>query len=259
MLSPLGSGRGKAEVSLVLGIDIGGSGVKAATVDTEKGEMVSDRHRIVTPSPATPDAVADVARQLVEHHEWTGPVGIGFPGVIQNGVIRTAANLDKSWVDVDGDAIFTETVGCDVTMINDADAAGLAEVRFGAGVGVNGTVVLLTLGTGIGSAVFTNGKLVANTEFGHLDMDGKIAEERASSRIKEEKDLSFKKWGGELEDVLREIEKLMWPELFILGGGISKNFAEFSEYIDKVRTPVVPAQMLNKAGIVGAALACGRG
>ena len=246
-------------MALVLGIDIGGSGVKAATVDTEKGEMVSERHRIVTPAPSTPDAVADVARQLAEHHEWTGPVGIGFPGVVQSGVIRTAANLDKSWIGVDGDATFTDVVGCDVTMINDADAAGLAEVRFGAGAGVKGTVILLTLGTGIGSAVFTNGALVANTEFGHLEMDGKIAEARASSRVKDEKDLSFKKWGGHLEDVLREIEKLFWPELFILGGGISKEFEDFSEYIDKVRTPVVPAQMLNKAGIVGAALACSHG
>ncbi len=243
-------------MSLVLGIDIGGSGVKAATVDTVKGEMVSDRHRIVTPTPATPDAVADVARQLAEYHEWTGPVGIGFPGVVQNGVIRTAANLDDSWLDVDGDALFSKTIGCDVTMINDADAAGLAEIRYGAGLGVRGTVILLTLGTGIGSAVFSDGKLVANTEFGHLELDGKIAEARASSRVKDEKDLSFKKWGGEVEDVLREIEKLFWPELFILGGGISKNFDGFSEYLDKVRTPVVPAQMLNKAGIVGAALAC---
>ena len=245
-------------MSVVLGIDIGGSGVKAATVDTEAGTMLSDRHRIVTPSPATPDAVADVARQLVEHHEWSGPVGIGFPGVVQNGVVRTAANLHKKWIDLDADSVFTEVVGCDVKMINDADAAGLAEVRFGAGAGVDGTVIMLTLGTGIGSAVFTDGKLVANTEFGHLDMGGKIAEDRASSRIKDEKDLSYKKWGGAVEDVLQEMEKLFWPELFILGGGISKEFHEFAEYLDKVRTPVIPAQMRNKAGIVGAALACSR-
>lgn len=243
-------------MSLVLGIDIGGSGVKGAIVDTEAGKVVSDKHRIVTPSPATPEAVAGVAEAIVNFHDWSGPVGIGFPGVVQNGVIRTAANLDKSWIDIDGDALFTKVVGCDVSMINDADAAGLAEVRFGAGTGVTGTVILLTLGTGIGSAVFTDGKLVANTEFGHMEMDGKIAEDRASSRAKEDDDLSFKKWGGSLEDVLREIEKLFWPELFILGGGISKQFDEFAQYIDKVRTPVVPAQMRNRAGIVGAALAC---
>lgn len=239
----------------VLGIDIGGSGMKAAEVDIETGEVISDKHRIDTPKPANPEAMADVVGQLTAHFDWKGPVGVGFPGVIQNGVVRTAANLDKSWVDVDGDKAFTEVAGCDVVMINDADAAGLAEVTFGAGKGVSGTVILLTLGTGIGSAIFTDGKLLRNTEFGHMDMDGKIAEERASSRIKDEKDLSYKKWGGRLEDVLRELEKLFWPELFILGGGISKDFEEFEEHLDKVRAKIVPAEMLNRAGIVGAALA----
>lgn len=170
-------------------------------------------------------------------------------------MIKTAANLDKSWVGVDGDRVFTEASGCDVVMINDADAAGLAEMRFGAGVDVAGTVILLTLGTGIGSAVFSNGVLMKNTEFGHLELNGKIAEERASSRIKEQKDLSYKEWGRALEKVLEEIEKLFWPNLFILGGGISKEFDNFVEYLDGVRTPVVPAQALNRAGIVGAALA----
>ena len=229
--------------------------MKAAEVDIETGEVISDKHRIDTPKPANPEAMADVVGQLTAHFDWKGPVGVGFPGVIQNGVVRTAANLDKSWVDVDGDKAFTEVAGCDVVMINDADAAGLAEVTFGAGKGVSGTVILLTLGTGIGSAIFTDGKLLRNTEFGHMDMDGKIAEERASSRIKDEKDLSYKKWGGRLEDVLRELEKLFWPELFILGGGISKDFEEFEEHLDKVRAKIVPAEMLNRAGIVGAALA----
>lgn len=244
-------------MSRVLGIDIGGSGMKAAEVDVATGEIVSDKHRIVTPQPATPEAMADVVAQLTTHFDWSGPVGVGFPGVIQKGVVRTAANLDKSWIDVDGDKVFTEAAGCDVVMVNDADAAGLAEVRFGAGTDVGGVVILLTLGTGIGSAIFTNGKLVPNTEFGHMGMNGKVAEERASSRIKEEKDLSFKKWGNELEEVLQEMEKLFWPELFILGGGISKNFGEFEQYLDKVRTKIVPAQQLNRAGIVGAALAHG--
>ena len=229
--------------------------MKAAEVDIDTGEVISDKHRIDTPKPANPEAMADVVGQLTAHFDWKGPVGVGFPGVIQNGVVRTAANLDKSWVDVDGDKAFTEVAGCDVVMINDADAAGLAEVTFGAGKGVSGTVILLTLGTGIGSAIFTDGKLLRNTEFGHMDMDGKIAEERASSRIKDEKDLSYKKWGGRLEDVLRELEKLFWPELFILGGGISKDFEEFEEHLDKVRAKIVPAEMLNRAGIVGAALA----
>ena len=229
--------------------------MKAAEVDITTGEVVSDKHRIDTPKPANPEAMADVVGQLTAHFDWKGPVGVGFPGVIQSGVVRTAANLDKSWVDVDGDKAFTEVAGCDVVMINDADAAGLAEVTFGAGKGVSGTVILLTLGTGIGSAIFTDGKLLRNTEFGHMDMDGKIAEERASSRIKDEKDLSYKKWGGRLEDVLRELEKLFWPELFILGGGISKDFKEFEDHLDKVRAKIVPAEMLNRAGIVGAALA----
>ena len=163
----------------VLGIDIGGSGMKAAEVDITTGEIVSDKHRIDTPKPAKPEAMADVVGQLTAHFDWKGPVGVGFPGVIQNGVVRTAANLDKSWVDVDGDKAFTEVAGCDVVMINDADAAGLAEVTFGAGKGVSGTVILLTLGTGIGSAIFTDGKLLRNTEFGHMEIDGKIAEKRA--------------------------------------------------------------------------------
>lgn len=239
----------------VLGIDIGGTGMKAAVVDTEAGEMVTERFKLKTPKPATPEAMADIVRQISEHFEWTGPVGVGFPGVIQDGIVRTAANLDKSWVDVDGDAVFTEAAGCDVVMINDADAAGLAEARFGAGKGVAGTVILLTIGTGIGSAVIIDGKLVPNTEFGHLILDGKIAEDRASTRVKEAKDLSFKQWGKQLEDVLQEVEKLFWPKLFILGGGISKEFDDFSKHLDDVRTPVVPAEALNIAGIVGAALA----
>lgn len=239
----------------VLGIDIGGSGMKAAEVDIDSGEIVSDKFRIKTPKPATPEAMADVVRQLTEHFSWTGPVGVGFPGVVQDGVIRTAANLDKSWVGVDGDTVFTEASGCDVVMVNDADAAGLAEVQFGAGKGVSGTVILLTLGTGIGSAIFTHGHLVRNTEFGHLELNGKIAEERASSRVKEEKDLSYKQWGKALEKVLVEVEKLFWPDLFILGGGISKEFDNYVEYLDDVRTKIVPAEALNRAGIAGAALA----
>ena len=242
-------------VTRVLGIDIGGSGMKAAEVDITTGEMLTERFRIETPKPATPEAMAEVVAQLTAHYSWTGPVGVGFPGVIQDGIVRTAANLDKSWVDVDGDSVFTEAAGCDVVMINDADAAGLAEARFGAAKDIAGTVILLTLGTGIGSAVFTNGQLVANTEFGHLELNGKIAEDRASSRVKEEKDLSFKKWGKQVEKVLQELEKLFWPKLFVLGGGISKEFDDFKEFLDDVHTPIVAAELRNEAGIVGAALA----
>ena len=239
----------------ILGIDIGGSGMKAAVVDVTSGEIVSDKHRIPTPKPATPEAMGEVAAQLVEHFEWSGPVGVGFPGVIQDGYVRTAANLHKSWVDIDGDALFTKACGCDVVMVNDADAAGLAEMKFGAGENVGGVVILATLGTGIGSAIFVDGRLVPNTEFGHLMMDGKIAEDRASSRAKDEKEMSYKEWGGELEDFLLEMEKLFWPNLFILGGGISKSFHKFEDHLSKVSTPVKPAERLNRAGIVGAALA----
>lgn len=242
----------------VLGIDIGGSGMKAAVVDTSTGEFVTDKHRIETPQPATPAAMAEVARQLATHFEWSGPIGVGFPGVVQGGFIRTAANLDKDWIDVDGDAVFTQACGCDVAMINDADAAGLAEARFGAGKDVPGVVILLTLGTGIGSAILVDGTLVPNTEFGHLVLDGKIAEDRASSRAKEELGLSYKAWSKELTVVLQEMEKLFWPNLFILGGGISKSFDKFGDRLESVRTKVVPAEGLNRAGIIGAALAHAR-
>ncbi|MGI9607904.1 MAG: polyphosphate--glucose phosphotransferase [Acidimicrobiales bacterium] len=238
-----------------LGIDIGGSGMKAAPVDLDRGKTTDDRFRIVTPQPATPEAMAEVVGELVRHFEWTGPVGVGFPGVIQSGIVRTAANLDPSWVDVDGDGLFTQVSGCDVVLINDADAAGSAELRFGAGQGERGVVVMLTLGTGIGSAIFTDGVLVPNTEFGHLDMGGMIAEDRASSRAKDEHDLSFEEWGAELERYLLEIEMLFSPNLVILGGGISKQFDQFDHYLSQVRARVVPAKMRNKAGIIGAALA----
>ena len=242
-------------MSQVLGIDIGGSGMKAAIVDCDSGETLTDRFRIKTPQPAKPQPMIDVARELVSHFEWEGPVGVGFPGVVQGGFIRTAANLDKDWVGVDADRLLTEAASCDVEVVNDADAAGVAEVQFGAGEGVSGVVVLLTIGTGIGSAVFTDGKLVRNTEFGHLMIDGKAAEERASSRIKKEKDLSEKEWTGRLSTVLQEVEALVWPDLFILGGGISKSFDEWGPMLKGVRTKVVPAEMRNEAGIIGAALA----
>ena len=239
----------------VLGIDIGGSGMKAAEVDLSTGEVLTDRYRIETPRPATPKAMAKVVAQLTDHFDWNGQVGVGFPGVVQNGIVRTAANLHDSWVGVDGDAVFTKASGCDVAVINDADAAGLAEIEFGAGKGVPGVVILLTLGTGIGSAVFTDGKLVPNTEFGHLVIKGKIAEDRASSRAKEELGLSNKKWARELEDFLLELEKLFSPALFIVGGGISSQFDKFSRYLDDVTTPIVSAEHRNRAGIVGAAMA----
>jgi polyphosphate glucokinase len=242
-------------VKRVLGNDIGGTRMKAAEVDHTTGEVVTDRYRIETPRPAKPDGMADVVAQLTAHFDWSGQVGVGFPGVVQNGIVRTAANLHDSWVGVDGDAVFTKASGCDVAVINDADAAGLAEIEFGAGKDVPGVVILLTLGTGIGSAVFTDGKLVPNTEFGHLVIDGKIAEDRASSRAKEELGLSKKNWARELEGFLLELEKLFSPALFIVGGGISSQFDKFSRYLDDVTTPIVSAEHENRAGIVGAAMA----
>jgi polyphosphate glucokinase len=241
-------------MSLVLGVDIGGTGTKAAIVDLATGTMVTERHRIDTPRPATAKAVGKVVGKLVKHFGWEGPVGVGFPGVVQNGIVRTAANLHKSWVDLDADAHFTKITGCDVVMINDADAAGMAEMRYGAGKNNDGTVIMLTLGTGIGSALFRGGQLVPNLEFGHLVLDGEIAEDRASSRAKEERDLSMKDWANEVEVLLVEMEKLFWPDLFVIGGGISKRFDEFVSYFDKVQTPVVAASMRNHAGVIGAAL-----
>lgn len=232
--------------------------MKAAEVDTDLGKMLTERYRIPTPQPATPDAMAGVVDQLATHFDWSGPVGVGFPGVVQGGFIRTAANLDPSWIDIDGDGLFTEASGCDVVMVNDADAAGLAEVRFGAGAGVVDVVVMVTLGTGIGSAVFVDGRLVPNTEFGHLLMDGEIAEDRASSRAKDVRGLSMEEWADEVELFLMELERLFWPKLFIIGGGISKQFDEFVDYFDRLRTPVSAAQQFNHAGIIGAALAYSR-
>jgi len=241
-------------MSTVLGVDIGGSGIKAAIVDLTAGVMLTERHRIETPKPAKAKAVGKVVRELVTHFDWSGPVGVGFPGVVQNGIVRTAANLHKSWVDLDADALFTKVTGCDVVMINDADAAGMAEMRYGAGKNHDGTVMMLTLGTGVGSALFRDGQLVPNLEFGHLIIDGEIAENRASSRAKEERDLSMKDWANEVEVMLLEMERLFWPDLFVIGGGISKQFDEFVSYFDKVRTPVVAASMRNNSGIIGAAL-----
>lgn len=238
----------------ILGVDIGGSGMKAALVDVQSGTMASDRRRIKTPKPARPDAMADVFAELVDHFGYSGPIGCTFPGVIQNqAIVRTAANLDPSWVGVDAAELFS-TDACPVTMMNDGDAAGLAEMAHGAGRGVDGTVVLVTIGTGLGTAVFTDGVLVRNTEFGHVEINGFNAETRASSRVIDEFGLSFTQWAPRMERYLQELEKLLWPDLFILGGGISKEFDRWSPKIS-IDTPMVAAELRNGAGIVGAGLA----
>ncbi|MEM7093012.1 MAG: ROK family protein [Actinomycetota bacterium] len=237
----------------VLGVDIGGSGMKAALVDPIAGTRVSDRRRIRTPKPAVPTAMQTTFEELRDHFDYSGPIGCTFPGVIRAGTtVMTAANLDPSWVGVDAADLF----GADhspVTMINDGDAAGIAEMRHGAGVGVRGTVILVTIGTGLGTAVFTDGVLVANTELGHVELGGEDAEKRASSRVIDDEGLSFTDWAPRFEAYLHHIEQLFWPELFILGGGISKDFDRWSPMIS-IDTPVVPAALRNHAGIIGAAI-----
>jgi polyphosphate glucokinase len=241
----------------VLGIDIGGTGIKAAPVDTDKGTLLTERVKVETPHPAQPDAVAAVVAQHVKNFDWTGPVGLTFPGVVVNGVTTTAANLDPAWVGMDTRALFTKAAGGPVSLINDADAAGLAEMKFGAGAGQQGTVLMLTFGTGIGSALFRDGILVPNTEFGHIEIRGRDAEKRASERAKELHDLSWGKWAGRVDEYLGHMEALTAPDLIIIGGGISRKADKFLPLLTSLRATVVPAAMQNDAGIVGAALATG--
>ena len=237
-----------------LGIDIGGSGIKAAPVDAATGKLLAERQKIATPRPALPDAIADVVKQLTTSFSWSGPVGITFPGVVTDGEIRTAANLDPAWIGLDAGALFGKAAGNPVRVLNDADAAGVAEMTFGAGVGENGTVLLLTFGTGIGSALFTRRVLVPNTEFGHVEIHGTDAEKRASERAKELHDLSWGKWAGRVDEYLQHMEALLSPSLIIVGGGISKEADKWVPRLTGIRARIVPAALLNNAGIVGAAM-----
>ncbi|MFF5500747.1 polyphosphate--glucose phosphotransferase [Streptomyces roseolus] len=241
----------------VFGVDIGGSGIKGAPVDLKRGALVEERYKILTPQPATPGDVAGSVAEVVAHFGWTGPIGVTFPGVVTGSTIRTAANVDPSWVDTDAGALIGEAVGgLPVTVLNDADAAGLAEMTFGAGRGRTGTVIMLTLGTGIGSAVFTDGRLVPNTELGHLELKGHDAEKRASSKAREDEELTWEHWAGKrLRKYLAHVEMLFSPELFILGGGVSRKADKFLPYLDGIRAEIVPAELRNDAGIVGAAMA----
>jgi polyphosphate glucokinase len=237
-----------------LGVDIGGTGIKAAPVDTAAGKLLADRQKIDTPHPATPDAVADVVTRLVKAFSWTGPVGITFPGVVVHGTTRTAANVDHAWIGLDARALLAKATGLEVSVLNDADAAGMAEMAFGAGKGVTGTVLMLTLGTGIGSALFIDGILVPNTEFGHIEIHGKDAEKRASEHAREIHDLSWDKWAARVDEYLQHMEALLSPELIILGGGVSKASDKFVPKLTGIQARIVPAAMLNDAGIVGAAM-----
>ncbi|MGW2016421.1 polyphosphate--glucose phosphotransferase [Streptomyces sp. NPDC001927] len=244
----------------VFGVDIGGSGIKGAPVDLERGELAEPRHKVLTPHPATPDGVAGCVVEVVENFGWTGPVGVTFPGVVTGSVIRTAANVDKGWIDMDAGKLLRDRLGgLEVTILNDADAAGIAEMTFGAGRGRKGTVILLTLGTGIGSALFVDGRLVPNTELGHLELKGHDAEKRASTKAKEDEDLSWEHWATRrLQKYLAHVEMLFSPELFIIGGGVSRKADKFLPLIEDIRAEIVPAELENNAGIVGAAMAAGR-
>ncbi|MFK0226280.1 polyphosphate--glucose phosphotransferase [Streptomyces sp. NPDC090303] len=243
----------------VFGVDIGGSGIKGAPVDLERGTLAEERHKVLTPQPATPDGVAGCVVEVVENFGWTGPVGVTFPGVVTGSTIRTAANVDKSWIGVDAGTLLSERLGgLPVTVLNDADAAGIAEMTFGAGRGRKGTVILLTLGTGIGSALFVDGRLVPNTELGHLELKGHDAETRASTKAKEDEDLSWEHWATRrLRKYLAHVEMLFSPELFIIGGGVSRKADKFLPLIEGIRAEIVPAELQNNAGIVGAGMAAG--
>ncbi|MEH6821473.1 polyphosphate--glucose phosphotransferase [Dietzia psychralcaliphila] len=261
MPTPTPAGRAQASVtSTGLGVDVGGTGIKVGVVDLGTGELVGERLTRDTPQPATPDAVAEVIRAMVEELGWDGPVGVALPSVIHDGVARIAHNIDDSWVGCDVIDLFDRHLpGRSVVMLNDADAAGITEVHYGAGEGVDGLVILLTFGTGIGSALLLNGRLIPNTEFGHLfveDIAGRgydEAEHLASASIRARDDLSFEEWAPHVSNVLRSLEDLLWPRAFVLGGGVSEAADEWFPLLDN-RTPVRAAIRLNDAGIIGAAL-----
>ncbi|MFE9117244.1 polyphosphate--glucose phosphotransferase [Streptomyces sp. NPDC007172] len=245
----------------VFGVDVGGTGIKGAPVDLDRGDLAQERHKVLTPQPATPEAVADRVAEVVGHFGWSGPVGITFPGVVTANTVRTAANVAKDWVGVDAARLLGDRLGdgMPVTVLNDADAAGVAEMRFGAGKDRKGTVILLTFGTGIGSAVFIDGNLVPNTELGHLELHGHDAEKHASTKVKEDEDLSWPHWARRVQKYLAHVEMLFSPELFIIGGGVSRKADKFLPLIEGIEAEIVPAQLQNNAGIVGAAMvAAGR-
>jgi polyphosphate glucokinase len=236
------------------GVDIGGSGIKGCPVDLVAGELIGERVRVDTPQPSTPDAVYDVVRRVVGDFGWSGPIGVTFPGVMKGGVAHTAANVDKSWIGTDVDAGLEAVIPGPVQTLNDADAAGLAEMRYGAGKDRGGVVLMLTFGTGIGSAVFVDGTLVPNTEFGHIQVDGEDGEHRASAAVREREGLSYPEWAARVDRYLDVLERGLWVDLIIVGGGVSKKAHKWVPLLS-TRTPVVPALLQNDAGIVGAALA----
>ena len=238
-----------------LGIDIGGTGIKGAPVDVTTGQLTTARKKIPTPRPATPEAVTAVVKELAAQFGWTGVTAATFPGVITGGIVRTAANVDQAWIGADAAAAFSQAIGTQVTVLNDADAAGVAEMTFGAGKGERGTVLMLTFGTGIGSALFTAGQLVPNTEFGHIEIRGKDAESRAAESAKVAHNWGWKDWSERVEEYMAHMEALLSPDLIIVGGGISKESEKWVPRLKAIRARVVPATLHNDAGIVGAAMA----
>lgn len=239
----------------VLGIDIGGSGIKGAPVDLNTGELAQKRLRIPTPTPSTPENVAKVVGQIVDHFAdviGEGPIGVTIPAVVTHGQTRSAANIDKSWIDCEAEKVFEDELGRDILLVNDADAAGVAEVHYGAAKGHPGLVLLTTLGTGIGTAIVYRGVLIPNSELGHIEVDGHDAESRAASSIKDKEGLSYSEWAKRLQRYYERLEALLWPDLIVIGGGVSKDSAKFLPKL-KLNAEVVPAKLLNHAGIVGAA------
>ena len=244
--------------NIILGIDIGGSGIKGAPVDLETGGLAAERHRIETPQPSKPDAVAEVIVDIVKRFEWQGPIGCTFPAIVKDGVTLSAANVDNDWIGTDAATLFSEATGCAVSLLNDADAAGVAEMAFGAGRGRDGVVFTLTFGTGIGSGMFIDGKLIPNTELGHMTLaEHEDAEKWAASSVRKAEDLSWKKWGKRVNVYLGKLEALFSPDLFIIGGGVSKKSEKFFPYLE-LETPFVSAELRNEAGIVGAAIVAAR-
>lgn len=238
---------------IVLGIDVGGTAIKGALIDVEKGEQITERLRLPTPQPSKPEAMAGVVREIVKEFKWEGkPIGCGFPAIVKNGVALSAANIDSSWIDTNIENVFGKATGCPVFALNDADAAGIASMHFGDGKGVMGIVLLITIGSGLGSALFHDGVLIPNTELGHLYLGGRIAEHYASAKARELDDLTWREWGKRFNKFLRHLERLFSPDLFLLGGGGSNKYDDFADRI-KLKSPVKPDRLFNRAGLIGAA------
>lgn len=238
----------------ILGLDIGGTGIKGAVVNTKKGELITDRLRIPTPNPPTPNNIIETVIELVNEFDWKGPIGCGFPAAVRHEIVMTASNIDKSWIGMNASKVIEKATGCPTHLINDVDAAGMAEMKFGAGRNQKGTTIMVAAGTGIGTALFIDKHLVPNTEMGFIMVNGMAGEHYAANSVRVAEELSMKKWTKRLNEYLQRLESLFWPDLFIMGGGISKDFEKYEKHF-KLDTKIVPAESRNHAGIIGAALA----